>query len=107
MDTFRAQSITLACESDAEKKGAPVRAGLRGQKTRGLPLGHQGHSQRPAEPFECPLAQRVTVSGGDARLPAEPKEKAKNRAFSAHVSWFDRVCLAPHVPKKTQVELCV
>ena len=39
----------------------------------------------------CPMQLEVHCQRGDARLPAE------HRAFNAHVSWFDRVCLAPHV----------
>ena len=39
----------------------------------------------------CPMQLEGHCQRGDARLPAE------HRAFNAHVSWFDRVCLAPHV----------
>ena len=58
----------------------------------------------------CLLATRATLTvmamGGDVCQSSEGKRP--NRALNAHVSWYDRVCLAPHVPQREETaELCM
>ena len=96
MDTFRAQSIT------AEKKSAPVRAGGAPAKDPGPASGPSGPLTRPREPFQCTLAHRVSASG-ETHVCQPSEGNRTNRAVNAHVSWFDRVCLDPHVQKLSYV----
>ena len=86
------RSIQHASQAGEE---APVRTGPARVKDAGSASGTFGPLTRPRKPFECPLAQRV-ISGGKTHV-CQLRER-KNCSLNAHIFWFNRVPLAPHVP---------
>ena len=75
---------------------------LRAQKDAGAASEPLGPLTRPTGPSGAP--QRV-VRGGETRVCQPSDRESKNRAFDAHVSWFDRVCLTAHVLQQEKEEL--
>ena len=97
----RKKSPRVPCGYDSPVRAGPARvkdAGPASGPLRPLVRGQGNPSGAPGS---------EVIASGETIVCQSSEGKRKNRTFNALVSWFDRVCLAPHVSLFNDVRLWV